>query len=144
MALASCATPLQPNQTRVVITSNPPGAIISTATVPAKQSQLELLWTLKQTTAVSEPITATWVSGAKASVKLNLVAGKEQTYVIQRPANVPGVDLDVKWAIHLGEVQALENAVQNAPPPPPPVQNNPQSVYCNSTKMGNTVTTNCF
>jgi len=110
--------------------------------VPSKQGQLELIWTLKQPTTVSSPVTATWVSGAKASVQLNLVAGTEQTFVIQRPANVPGLDLDVKWAIHLGEVKALENAVQNAPPPPVP--NNPQPTYCNSTKTGNTVTTNCF
>lgn len=102
---SGCATPLQPNQTKITISSNPPGATISNENNSVSDVEpLDLVWTLApgKSTAISGLVTARWVSGATAQVKLSLTAGKSQTYTINRP-NVPGIDADIKWAIHLKE-----------------------------------------
>ncbi len=106
----ACGLPLQPNQTQATITSNPPGATISGTDFSGTAPQI-LIYTLNKGQATaSAPITVTWVSGATTTRELKLVAGKSLNYVIQRP-DVPGIDTDVKWAIHLQEKKASDDAV---------------------------------
>jgi hypothetical protein len=101
--LAGCATPIQPNQNGIVFQSNPPGATISSAGVIWGVAPVGRIWTFTggRTTDVSAPITARWVSGATSTTRLNLVAGKEGTYVFNRPVGVAGLEADVQWAIHI-------------------------------------------
>jgi hypothetical protein len=58
-----------------------------------------------------QPITAPWASGAEA-IRTDLQACARDSYLQQRalvrPANVPGRDLDVQFAIHLQETAATE------------------------------------
>ena len=101
--LGACAAPLKTNQTRITISSNPPGATISNEDgSAAAQAPHTMTWTLApgQTAIASAPIVARWVSGATATTRLNLIAGKTQTYTMNRP-NLPGLDADIQWAIHL-------------------------------------------
>lgn len=108
LILAGCST-LQPNQTRITFDSNPPGATISNGSISGT-APLELIWTLNngQATVLSEPITATWVSGATTTNQMNLKAGQEGAYTIVRPQGVAGLDSDIQWAIHLKQQQAAQ------------------------------------
>ena len=103
LILAGCATPLQSNQAKIDFYSNPPGAAISTGKGSVGRAPATLVWTLNngQATAVSEPITATWVSGATSTITINLTAGQAGVYTFNRPQGVAGLDSDIQWAIHL-------------------------------------------
>lgn len=157
LILAGCST-LQPNQTRITFDSNPPGATISNGSISGT-APLVLIWTLNngQATALSEPITATWVSGAITTNRMNLKAGQEGAYTIVRPQGVAGLDSDIQWAIHLKQRQAAQPGLLNAigqglrvvaagnedvyraqqglPPRP--------RINCTSRAVGNTVQTDC-
>ncbi len=139
LLLNGCATPLRPDEARIAISSNPPGATITSGngSAPAPQT---LVWTVPNGTGTSSPITATWVSGAKTTVRLNLIAGTEKTYVIQRP-NVPGIDADIRWAVHLREQdaaasRALAEALSST-------SKSDKTVRCTSTRIGIMVDTEC-
>lgn len=105
MVLAGCVAP---NQTSITFYSSPPGATISTETRNFGTAPAEVIWTLPGpgARAVSEPVTATWMSGARASIRINLVAGQEGAYTFERPAGVAGLESDVQWAIHLQQQKA--------------------------------------
>ena len=103
LLLDGCATSLKSNQTRIKFDSDPPGATIST---PAKNwgvAPVTLNWELNkgQATALSEPITATWISGATTTTKMNLTARQEGTYTLVRPQGVAGLDSDIERARNL-------------------------------------------
>lgn len=103
LIVTGCATQLKSNQAKVDFNSNPPGAIISTENGNFGHAPATLIWTLNngQATAVSEPVTATWVSGATSTIRINLTAGKAGAYTINRPQGVAGLDADIQWAINL-------------------------------------------
>jgi len=155
LILAGCATPLQSNQAKIQFYSNPSGATFSTGSGSFGGSPATLVWTLNngQATAVSEPITATWVSGATSTITINLTAGQAGVYTFNRPQGVAGLESDIQWAIHLqqasqrkseadaaGLAAALKNyndnwERNNRPPTP--------TTSCTSIVSGNVVNTNC-
>lgn len=108
--LCGCATPLRPNETRITIDSNPPGATIMSA-IGNGEAPVELDWTFPpgKTSGRSSPIKARWISGAESTISLNLIAGIKQSYVFQRPANAPNLQADVQWAIHLQQQKAAQD-----------------------------------
>lgn len=155
LILAGCATPLQSNQAKIEFYSNPPGATISTGKGSVGRAPATLVWTLNngQSTAVSEPITATWVSGATSTITINLTAGQAGAYTFNRPQGVAGLDSDIQWAMHLqqasqhkseADAAALAAALKNYNEnwernnrPPTPTTN------CTSIVSGNVVNTTC-
>lgn len=103
IALSGCATPrLAENQTRLVIHSNPAGAIIrfkgKGGGVESRPSPIPIVWTLDKGTYISDAlVSATWPSGATTTTRLNLYAGQDSTVLMQRP-DVPGLDRDQQFA----------------------------------------------
>jgi hypothetical protein len=141
--LTGCATSLPPNQTRIMFYSNPAGAMISTPGHNWGVAPQQLIWTLNAATFLSEPITATWVSGASTTTKMNLIAGQDGSFTLQRPQGVAGVDGDIQWAIHLEQKQQANDeawaaAFKNAVPTPRKTTN------CTSNVIGTQVYTNCY
>jgi hypothetical protein len=106
--LVACSTPLRNDQARTIINSNPPGATISTHGA-SKAAPVEWIWKLSGSQPETRIVTATWVSGASASTKINLAPGQERSYTIQRP-NVPGLEIDVHWAMRQQQRQDALNA----------------------------------
>jgi len=106
-ALAACTPPLQKNQARITISSFPEGAIISSGTVSGPSPQ-SMQWTLPGSVGYATA-TATWISGAKQVVRLQLTGGTNGTYVISRP-NAPGVDIDVQYAVRSHQQDDAQNA----------------------------------
>lgn len=155
LILAGCATSLQPNQAKIEFHSNPPGATISTGKGSVGYAPVTLVWTLNEgrVAAVSEPITATWVSGATSTITINLTAGQAGVYTFNRPQGVAGLDSDIQWAIHIqqasqrkseADAAALANALKNYNEnwernnrPQTPTTN------CTSIVSGNVVNTTC-
>lgn len=101
----------------------------------------------KWTTCMSlTPMTVRWVSGAQASITLSVCpqTGKNQQFTFQRPTGVPGVELDVQFAIAMMQnaAAAATAAAQAAARPvyvPPPAPK-----HCASTVIGNQVFTDCY
>ena len=99
LVLGGCATPLGPNETRIDIKSNPPGATISA------DGNSKLAPAIYQITTPSARetslITVTWISGATTSKKLTFDKPGQYEYTFQRPVDAPGLQQDVAYAIHL-------------------------------------------
>ncbi len=100
------------NQSSITYYSNPAGATISTDRQVFGVAPQKLLWTLPsgQKNITSENVTATWQSGAKATVTYLLPRGHKGQHTFQRPQGVAGLDVDINWAIH---VQQMENQNNN-------------------------------
>ena len=140
LLFTGCTTSLPPNQTRIMFYSNPAGATISTPGHNWGVAPQQLIWTLNAATSLSEPITATWVSGATTTTKMNLIAGQDGSFTLQRPQGVAGVDGDIQWAIHLEQQQqATGAAIIDAIKPAPRKTTN-----CTSNAVGTQVYTNCY
>lgn len=154
LLVGACASPLKPNQTRVEFLTQPPGATISTGSQVWGVAPVQL--DLPVNAGLSVPITATWVSGAKKTITLNLRAGQVASFTFNRPQGVAGLDSDIRWAMHLQQQkndssdalgagmsnlgQALGNRGNNS-------NNNKlfgPSVNCTSRAVGDTVSTSCF
>lgn len=107
LVLMGCATPLRQNQSRLTVSTNPPGATLfvdgNTAAAPER-----FLFTGEPGPAWIAHVTARWVSGATVTHNVKLQAGKDLTYTIQRP-NVAGVEADIKWAIQLRQEAAAND-----------------------------------
>lgn len=101
LLISACAS-IQPNQARIEFDSSPPGATISNGSTSGA-APLRLTWTFNNghATGLSELVTATWVSGATTSIRMQLSAGRSGTYTLQRPSGAPGLDQDIQWAMHL-------------------------------------------
>lgn len=106
LSLVGCAG-LGTNQARLTLKSNPPGATISgvdyenfSGKEPVTRGLQLRNVTAGQRTETVGPYTATWVSGATVTTNLSLTLGIEQEHTFQRP-NVPGLQQDVQWAMHL-------------------------------------------
>lgn len=102
VAVAGCATKLPDNQTRIVVSSNPAGAIIKFRNkggeVISQKSPATIVWTHQPGSYIDTGfIGAAWPSGATTTMRLNLYAGQDGVYEIQRP-NVPGLDRDLQYA----------------------------------------------
>lgn len=139
LALTACAAPLRSDQARITISSSPPGATISDG-VQSFETPQTLTWTIPGGKGTTRPITASWMSGAQTSIRLNLVGGSTKNYVFQRP-NVAGVETDIRWAIHLQEKDAaatkvLLDVLSSTSKPS-------GSVRCTSTRIGTIVDTEC-
>jgi len=108
--LVGCA--IAPNKVSITFDSYPPGATISSDTKVFGIAPTTVVWTLNAAGArtTSEPIIATWVSGAKVSTQMNLVGGKKEGFIFQRPSGVAGLDADIQWAIHLSQQKQIQNA----------------------------------
>lgn len=106
--LTACSTPLRQDQARTIINSNPPGATISTYGA-SKAAPVEWTWKLSGIQPETRIVTATWVSGASSSAKIDLAPGQERSYTIQRP-NIPGIEIDVHWAMQQQQRQDALNA----------------------------------
>lgn len=156
LLLAGCAS-IGEDQSQIEFYSNPPGATLSYGNETWGVAPQTRIWTLAkgQRTAVSAPITATWISGAISSITMNLLAGQEGTYTIVRPQGAAGLETDVQWAMHLQQQKTAKQASDNAllmmymqqqntaaaaraTPQPSPMVN------CTSRATGNTVNTNCY
>lgn len=154
VALAGCATKLPDNQTRIVVTSNPAGAIIKfrkkSGEVVAQKSPATIVWTHQPGAYIhTDIIGAAWASGATTTMRLNLYGGQDGVYEIQRP-NVPGLDRDLQYAGALrdgsadGAVFLLQAAAVTMDAYAKSKQSTLKTVNCNSTKVSSdTVTTNC-
>lgn len=101
IAVAGCATNIQDNQTRIVVSSSPPGAIITTkgrAGTLSHPAPTPIVWTHQKGSYIDTVVIgATWPSGATTTARLNLYAGQDAAYVMQRP-NVPGLERDMQYA----------------------------------------------
>jgi len=105
--VAACASPLQKNQARLKVSAFPEGAIISSGTVSGPSPQ-SIQWTLPGSIGYAN-VTATWISGARQLVRLQLVGGTDGAFVISRP-NAPGVDKDLQYAVRLRQQDDAQNA----------------------------------
>jgi hypothetical protein len=154
LLLAGCQTyQPNPNETKIMFYSNPAGATITAPGITYGAAPRLLIWTFtdEQTTLVTAPITATWVSGATTTTRINITKGKDGSYVMQRPQGVAGLDSDIQWAIHIEQQdqqrqiavqqqkQADDAAFANALKPAPSNKAN-----CTSNVLGNQVFTNCY
>lgn len=115
--LTGCATVIEPNQAIIELRSEPPGATFTAGDtgMPLGTAPVSKLFTFPgaERFTVSPPIIATWVSGAQTSMRINITPGK-WFYVFKRPANAPGLDADVQWAIHLQQQQSVDAAEFNS------------------------------
>ena len=98
--ICGCAT--SPNQSSIRFDSNPTGAQISISGRQFGQAPTTVTYTFNQKNGEAVfPITATWASGAQATVQIKFVGGAEGGFTIQRPANAPGLDADIQIAMQL-------------------------------------------
>lgn len=104
IAIGGCASPprLAENQTRLVIYSNPAGAVIrykgKSGNIESRSSPAPIIWSLDKGTYISTAfVSATWASGAATTTRLNLYAGQDSTVLMQRP-DVPGLERDTQYA----------------------------------------------
>lgn len=153
LILAGCAAPLRPDQGGATITSNPPGAALTTRWTSGVAPQEWTFGNSGYAAVFGVDVTATWVSGAKSVTTIYLTKGERRNYTIQRP-NVPGIDTDVRWAIAAQQNEQVNQQVwaaalhsynedkaaaiksKNAPK---------QFIDCTSTKVGpTTVNTSCY
>lgn len=111
LLLSGCST-IAPNQNSITFDSNPPGATFSSGNEVWGVGPVTRIWTLNgsQARSVSAPITARWVSGATTNFTMNLQAGQEGSYTIDRPQGVAGIEADIQWAIHLRQQQQVQAA----------------------------------
>ena len=116
LLLIGCATPLAKNQTRLTLQSDPPGATISSPSGNRGMAPYTLLFTIAndQSVGITEPITATWVSGAKTTMRIRLIGGQAGFYTFQRPQGAPGLESDIQWAIHVQQQQERRKAADDA------------------------------
>lgn len=84
---------LREDQGRLTIYSNPPGAIIYTNGVSGK-APINVIWKLGFGEYANPLITAKWKSGATVDTSVEVIAGKDLEYTMQRP-NVSGLDIDL-------------------------------------------------
>lgn len=107
--LTGCGT-IGSNQTRIKFASQPLGATITSNGESRGVAPQSLIWTLNegQKTAISKPITATWISGATVTTSMQLTAGQDGTYLFTRPNGVAGLDADLNHEARLRQTAALE------------------------------------
>ena len=66
--------------------------------VVARPSPVIIVWTMAKGTYIDAAIiSATWVSGVNTTTRLNLYAGQDGAYTMQRPS-LPGMQLDNDYA----------------------------------------------
>lgn len=99
-ALVGCATPLRPDQAEIRVLSNPIGATLTMQGQVVKAPH-SWTWSSVHENMVSQPITATWMSGAATTFTLKLQPGTSKSYVAQRPPNAPGIHYDMQYAMAL-------------------------------------------
>lgn len=114
--LAGCATPLKPNQIKVDINSEPPGAMIydgdkAWGTTPISfvlsANESELRAGYKETSKVY----AMWPSGAKSRNGIRIYLGQgAQQFTFSRPSDAPGLGIDLAYAAQLRQIAASESA----------------------------------
>ena len=102
------------NQIAVTFDSNPPGATIYSNGENWGVAPVTRVWTFAQRQATASlPVTAKWISGASANVRLSFPVenfGTTRTYTFERPQGVAGLESDVQWAIHVQRTKAAKEA----------------------------------
>lgn len=90
------------------------------------------------------PLKVRWASGAEASITLSVCpqTGKNQQFTFQRPTGVPGLELDVQFAIAMLQNAAAAAAAQAAAEPV--YIPSPAPMHCTSQVIGSQVFTNCY
>lgn len=86
-------------QAAIAFYSEPPGASIMVNDKFIGTAPITLKWTLPDgaTEGVSsQPVTALWISGAKATFTPKIIGGKPQYYAFQRPAAHPSAEADME------------------------------------------------
>lgn len=143
----ACAT-IRPNQHEITFRSNPPGATISSGGQSWGVAPVVRVYALAQgqQEGRSQPVTATWVSGASTTVTMRIQAGYHGDYTFQRP-QAAGLDADLRWAIHLQTREAaaqaeLERAAYEAGRAIGGGSRSP-SISCTSRAVGRSVFTDC-
>lgn len=134
IGLVSCAAPLRQDQAKLTVSSNPPGATLTTGSLSGIAPQTWIVNNIAGSTTTTAPIRATWVSGATTTVSVTVARGQAQAFTIQRPSNAPGIDADIRWAVHLQQKDDAESAA---------AMSLIRGVNCTSTTIGITTTTNC-
>lgn len=113
LVLQGCDT-LPSNQVKFTVRSQPPGAMIyegNTAWGVAPQTRYYTGDT-NIGNIRTNPITAIWSSGAKASTFFNLPMGQgDREYVFSRPPDAPGLSVDLDYA---AQVQQQASNQQSA------------------------------
>ena len=140
-----CAS-VDKDENEITFESNPPGATISMGAQVWGVSPQTKTWTLAPGVSHTQtaPITATWVSGAKATARVPLDAGRREKFVFQRPSGFPGLDADIRWAMHLNNKRLAEDAefaesLKRASDSVPW----PKTTNCTSVVNGRTINTQC-
>ena len=149
VALSLSASSAQAADVKVTFLSDPTGATLYEEVKGTQKlwgyAPVTLKWQVPRkwkACITLSPMKVRWVSGAEASITLQVCpqAGKNQQFVFQRPAGVPGLELDAQFAIEM-----LRNAALAAPPSTPEyVAPPPAPQHCTSTLIGNQVFTNCY
>lgn len=134
IGLVSCAAPLRQDQAQLTVSSNPPGATLTTGSLSGIAPQKWIFSGITDSSNTTSPIRATWVSGATTVMTVRVSPGQAQTFTMQRPSNAPGIDADIRWAVHLQQKDDAESAA---------AMSLIRGVNCTSTTIGITTTTSC-
>lgn len=114
LALAGCATPLQPNQIEITFLSQPPGAMFyegQTAWGVAPQTKVYTFYNgINRITA----ITAIWSSGARYTSEVTGKLGERGSVTFSRPPNAPGLNIDLAFAETLRQNEEASRAAGSA------------------------------
>lgn len=141
------------NDVKLTLKSLPEGATVFTILPDGSEKMwgtapVRLKWQVPRRWAeciTTESIKVRWISGVEATVSgvdLCPRVGKNQEFVFQRPAEAPGVELDVQYAIALmrsAATAAAARARSYVPYVPPP-----REKICTSNIIGNQIFTYCY
>lgn len=142
LAMASCST-LQPNQVRVRIATEPPGAMIYWADKAYGLAPQTLTFTLSPEAMQrgwmeDSNVRALWPSGAEKRGLRILLQHRDGHVVFSRPPSVSGLDKDLAWALQLRQTAIAEGQAAAAFHQ---ATQSSQPKTTNCTRIGNTM--NC-
>jgi hypothetical protein len=114
LALAGCATPLQPNQTQLTFLSEPPGAMFYEGETAWGVAPQVRIYTSYNGTTKTNAVTAIWSSGARKTMTFNFTLGEKQIATFSRPPNAPGLNIDLAFAERLRQGDEASRAAGSA------------------------------
>ena len=172
LMLSGCAATPAPQLLTVYVSSSPPGAFItlpgsqvSGVSNVAAQFNTNVVWQHADVRGCFElHLVATWVSGAQRDEVATFcmmrdggnisLAAQQVSYALQRPAEYPGLEKDMQFALQVAQVSATQQAAAAAQWQAAAAQQsadaavfnaiiNAAPINCSSTTVGGQVITSC-
>jgi hypothetical protein len=156
LLLTGCSS-IQSDKTDITFYSYPAGAKISQGGKNFGAAPVTLTFTRTPNTLTTNPLTATWMSGATTTLPISFAPytthfffPDRQTYTFQRPQGANGTEVDIQWAIYLEQqnknqreerAAALKQLGEGFKSYGESIT--PKSTSCTSSVYGNQVYTNC-